>query len=54
MKISVNPGNLTPISQKLVRAAAIAHLRTGLVIASHTGPAIAALEEIEILKQEGV
>lgn len=54
MKISVNPGSLTPVSQKLVRAAALAHLQTGLVIASHTGPAVAALEEIEILKEEGV
>lgn len=54
MKISVNPGNLSPISQKLVSAAAIAHLKTGLVIASHTGPAVAALEEIEILKKGGV
>lgn len=54
MKISVNPGNLTTISEKLVSAAAIAHLKTGLVIASHTGPAVAALEEIEILKNNGV
>lgn len=54
LKISVNPGHLTPVSQKLVEAAAITHLRTGLVIASHTGPAVAAIEEIEILKQAGV
>lgn len=54
MKISVNPGKLSEVSAKLVRAAAITHLKTGLTIASHTGPAIAAFEEIEILKQEGV
>jgi len=54
LKISVNPGRLTPVSQKLVKAAAITHLRTGLVIASHTGPAMAASEEVDILKKEGV
>jgi phosphotriesterase-related protein len=54
MKISVNPGKLSDVSKKLVHASAITHLKTGLTIASHTGPAIAALEEIEILKQEGV
>ncbi len=54
MKISVNPGTLSKVSQKLVEAAAKTHLRTGLTIASHTGPAIAAFEEIEILKKQGV
>jgi phosphotriesterase-related protein len=54
MKISVNPEKLSDVSKKLVHAAAITHLQTGLTIASHTGPAIAALEEIEILKREGV
>jgi phosphotriesterase-related protein len=54
MKISVNPGSLSKVSQKLVEAAAKTHLRTGLTIASHTGPAIAAFEEIEILKKQGV
>jgi phosphotriesterase-related protein len=54
MKISVNPGKLTAVSQKLVEAAAKTHLRTGLTIASHTGPALAAFEEIEILKKNDV
>jgi phosphotriesterase-related protein len=54
MKISVNPGALSSVSQKLVEAAAKTHLRTGLTIASHTGPAIAAFEEIDILKKNGV
>lgn len=54
IKISVNPGRLSAISRKLVQASAKTHLKTGLTIASHTGPAVAALEEIEILKQEGV
>ena len=54
MKISVNPGILSEISRKLIEAGGKAHLRTGLTIASHTGPAIAAFEEIEILQQLGV
>ena len=51
IKISVNDKQLTEISKKLIRAAAHCHLKTGLVIASHTGPATPALEEIEILNQ---
>ncbi len=55
MKISVGSEvALSDLHQKLVRAAAIAHLSTGLTIASHTGPALPALEEIAILQQEGV
>jgi phosphotriesterase-related protein len=54
MKISVNPATLSTVSKKLVEAAGITHLKTGLTIASHTGPAIAAFEEIEILKKLGV
>lgn len=54
MKISVNPGSLSVASRKLVEAAAKTHLRTGLTIASHTGPGIAAFEEIDILKSQGV
>ena len=54
MKISVNPASLSVASRKLTEAAAKTHLRTGLTIASHTGPALAAFEEIEILKGQGV
>jgi phosphotriesterase-related protein len=54
IKISVNPASLTEVSKKLIRAAALTHLNTGLTIASHTGPAIAALEQIDLLQQEGV
>ncbi len=50
MKISVNPDHLSDISLKLIQAAALTHLKTGLTIASHTGPAIPAFEQIEILK----
>lgn len=54
MKISVNPSHLSDVSLKLIHAAALTHLRTGLTIASHTGPAIPAFEQIEVLKAKGV
>jgi len=40
--------------QKLVSAAALTHLRTGLVIASHTGDGIAAMAQLNLLKSHGV
>ena len=54
MKISVNPGHLSDVSLKLIQAAALAHKRTGLTIASHTGPAQPAFEQIEVLKANRV
>lgn len=54
MKISVNRGALSEVSKKLITAAAITHLKTGLTIASHTGTAVPAFEQIEILRQHGV
>lgn len=54
IKISVNPAALSEISKKLIRAAALTHLQTGLTIASHTGPAVPALEQIALLRSEGV
>lgn len=54
MKISVNSGSLSEISKKLIRAAARCHLQTGLTIASHTGTAVPAFEQIEILKKRSV
>jgi len=54
IKIGVGSGTLSELHKKLITAAARAHLKTGLVIQSHTGPAIPAFEQIEILKKEGV
>lgn len=54
MKISVNDDHLTSVSEKLALAAALTHLKTGLTIASHTGPAIPAFGQLEILSQAGV
>lgn len=54
IKTGVNSGTLSELHQKLIRAAALTHLKTGLTICSHTGPALPAREEIAILKQSGV
>ena len=54
MKIGVPPGSLTDLHKKIVAAAGITHLETGLTIASHSGPALPAFEEIELLKSNGI
>jgi phosphotriesterase-related protein len=54
IKIAVERGPLEEINRKVVEAACITHKATGLVIMSHTGPALPAFQEIEILKQNGV
>jgi phosphotriesterase-related protein len=55
IKIGVNPDDsLSSEHKKLITAAAITHLKTGLVIASHTGPDNPAFEQIGILKKWGV
>lgn len=54
MKISVDKGSLSDIDARLVRAAALAHLKTGLTIASHTEDGTSALEELDLLGREGV
>lgn len=55
IKIAVNPDDsLSEEHRKIITAAAITHLKTGLVIASHTGPEKPAFAQIEILKEKGV
>lgn len=55
MKIGVDSGPLSEIDAKLVRAAAIAHGETGLVMAVHTGGnPESASQQLDILKSEGV
>jgi phosphotriesterase-related protein len=54
IKIGVDKDSLSDFHQIIVRAAALTHLATGLTIASHTGPALPAFQELEILKNEGV
>lgn len=54
IKIGVNSGALSALHKKLITAAALTHRATGLIICSHTGPAIPAFEQIDILQQNGV
>jgi phosphotriesterase-related protein len=55
IKISVNSGpSLSEMDGKLVRAAAMTHKKTGLLIVSHTGTWETAKAQIEILKNEKV
>jgi predicted metal-dependent phosphotriesterase family hydrolase len=54
IKIGVDASSLSTVDEKLVRAAARAHLRSGLLIMSHTAYATPAMEQIAVLQQEGV
>lgn len=55
MKISVAGDQpLSELHQKIVQAAGITHLETGLAIASHTNGDEPALEQVQLLKNEGV
>ena len=55
IKISVdNSSPLDSIHQKIVKASALTHLETGLVIASHTGEADALWPQLQILKDYDV
>ena len=54
IKISVDGHSLSEFHRRLITAAARTHLKTGLTIASHTGPFIPAFEQIEILEKESV
>ena len=49
IKLGFNGSALGPVEQKLIRAGALAHRATGLTIGAHTGPAVAAFEELAIL-----
>jgi len=55
IKIGVDRSDtLSEMHRKLVRAAAITHLATGLTIVSHTGPEKTIFQQIRILEEEGV
>jgi predicted metal-dependent phosphotriesterase family hydrolase len=54
VKIGVDSGPLSAIDRKLVRAAALCHKDTGLVIACHTGNGEAAFDALETLRAERV
>ena len=55
IKIAVNSSDsLSEADQKIITAAALTHLKTGLTIASHTGPEKPAFAQITILRKNGV
>jgi phosphotriesterase-related protein len=51
IKIGVDPQQLSELHQKIVKAAALTHLQTGLTICSHTGIAVPAFEELDLLQR---
>jgi predicted metal-dependent phosphotriesterase family hydrolase len=54
IKIGVDAGPLSEINVKLVTAAALTHLRSGLTIGSHTLGGVAAMQQLDILEKLGV
>lgn len=54
IKIGVDAGPLSELNAKIVSAAALAHLETGLTIGAHTGDGVAALEELALIERHGV
>jgi phosphotriesterase-related protein len=54
IKIAVERKPLEDIQRKTINAACIAHLATGLTIMSHTGLAVPAFQQLEILKKNGI
>ena len=54
IKTSTDKGPLTPMQRKLIQAAGITHLATGLTIAVHSGDGDAAFEQLDLLKEIGV
>jgi predicted metal-dependent phosphotriesterase family hydrolase len=54
IKTGVDKSPLSETDTKLVRAAALTHLATGLAIAAHTTDAAAAREELLVLEKAGV
>ncbi len=54
IKLGTERGKLSPLHEKLVRAAARVHRESGLTICIHTGDGEAALDELRILGEEKV
>ena len=54
IKLGFNGGALSDVERKLIRAAAVAHRATGLSIGAHTGPAVAAYQQLAELEAAGV
>lgn len=54
MKLGVDSGRLSEIDRKLIAAGAICHLKTGLRMFVHTGPAAGAMDILSELRARGV
>ena len=54
IKLGFNGGPLSDVERKLIDAGALTHLRTGLTIGAHTGPATSAFEQLAALEKAGV
>ena len=54
IKLGFNGRALSDVEKTLIRAGAIAHRETGLAIGAHTGQAVAAFEQLDILAEMGV
>ena len=54
IKTSTDKAPLSPTQRKVIEAAALTHLATGLTIGIHTGDGEAGREQLEILKTHGV
>jgi phosphotriesterase-related protein len=54
VKTAVRDGDLEELDRKLVRAAALTALETGMTVASHTTTGRAALQQLEIFAEVGV
>lgn len=53
VKTAVNPGTLTPVEARCLRAAAITSRETGLTVATHCGDGTAAARIIDLFEEEG-
>jgi phosphotriesterase-related protein len=51
IKLGFNGRPLSKVEETLIRAGAIAHRNTGLTIGAHTGPAVAAFAQLQILDE---
>ena len=54
IKIPGSYNHIEPVERKIIRAAAMAHLETGAPISSHTDMGTMGLEQLKILRDEGV
>jgi phosphotriesterase-related protein len=54
IKLAASDEGLTPMEVRLLRAAAHAALQTGAAIASHTTVGAVALQQVDIIEEEGL